>query len=58
MGLRDALNRNPAITTGATAGLIVVALIFIFWTTFGGERPTMPTNDGRLIEPTTQASLP
>jgi hypothetical protein len=37
MGVREALNRNPAITTGATAGLIVVALGFIIWTTFGGN---------------------
>lgn len=36
MGFREALNRNPAITTGATTGLIVVALGFILWTTFGG----------------------
>ena len=36
MAFRDAINRNPAITTGATAGLIVVALASIFWTTFGG----------------------
>jgi hypothetical protein len=35
MALRDAINRNPAITTGATAGLIVVALASIIWTTFG-----------------------
>ena len=29
MGIREKLNENPAITTGATIGIIVIALIFI-----------------------------
>lgn len=29
MGIRETLNQNPAITTGATIGIIVIALIFI-----------------------------
>ncbi len=31
MGIRETMNKNPAITTGVTAGIIVLALIFIFW---------------------------
>lgn len=30
MGIRETLNKNPGITTGATAAIIVIALIFIF----------------------------
>lgn len=33
MGIRETLNKNPGITTGATAGIIVLALIFILWQT-------------------------
>lgn len=52
MGWRDALNRNPAITTGATAGIIVVALAAIVWTTFDGNRST----PGTAPSPTTTRS--
>lgn len=31
MGLRETLNKNPAITTGATAAIIIIALIVIIW---------------------------
>ena len=51
MGIREALNQNPAITTGATAGLIVVALVFIFWTTFGGDRSAAPTAPQSVTQP-------
>ncbi len=30
MGIRETLNKNPAITTGGTAAIIVIALIVIF----------------------------
>lgn len=42
MGLRETLNRNPAITTGATIAVIVIALIAIFWQTFGGKGHSGP----------------
>jgi len=31
VGIREKLNQNPAITTGATISIIVIALIFIGW---------------------------
>ena len=37
MGIRESLNQNPAITTGVTAGIIVLALVFIIWQAFGGR---------------------
>ena len=36
MGIRETLNQNPAITTGGTAVIILVALGFILWQGFGG----------------------
>lgn len=35
MGIRESINQNPAITTGVTAGIIVLALAFIIWQAFG-----------------------
>ena len=43
MGLRETLNRNPAITTGATIAIIVVALIYISLQMFGSGRPPIST---------------
>jgi hypothetical protein len=43
VGIRETLNKNPGITTGATAGIIVLALAFIFWQLRGGGTPTMAT---------------
>lgn len=37
MGIRETLNQNPAIATGGTAGIIIIALIFILWQTIGGS---------------------
>jgi hypothetical protein len=37
VGIRETLNQNPGITTGATAGIIIIALGFIIWQTTGGE---------------------
>lgn len=31
MGIRETLNKNPGITTGATAGIIILAVGFILW---------------------------
>jgi hypothetical protein len=36
VGIRETLNQNPGITTGVTAGLIVVALGLIIWQSTGG----------------------
>jgi hypothetical protein len=36
VGIREKLNENPAITTGATIGIIVIALIFIGYQMFSG----------------------
>lgn len=46
MGLRETLNRNPAITTGATIAIIIVALIAILWQTMGGSGPGKPATQG------------
>src|SRR4051812_49710451 len=35
MGIRETLNQKPGITTGATAGIILVALGIIVWQLFG-----------------------
>jgi hypothetical protein len=42
MGIRETLNRNPAITTGATIAVIVIALIVIFKQIFGGSGTGKP----------------
>ena len=36
MGVRETLNKQPAITTGATIGIILLALIFIIYQVMGG----------------------
>ncbi len=43
MGIRETLNKNPAITTGATAGIILLAIGFIIWQIMGGGTPGMAT---------------
>lgn len=43
MGIRETLNQNPGITTGLTAGIILIALIFIGYQLFGGGGPPIPT---------------
>ncbi len=45
MGIRETLNKNPAITTGGTVGIILIALVFIVMQIFGGPgRPRIPTD--------------
>lgn len=44
MGIRETLNENPGITTGLTAGIIVIALGIIIWQTVASSsRPTSMT---------------
>jgi hypothetical protein len=43
MGIREKLNQNPRIAAGATAGVIVIALGFILYESFGGGGPSPPT---------------
>ena len=43
MGIRETLNKNPAITTGATAAIIVIAIGFIVWQLMGGSQPGIAT---------------
>jgi hypothetical protein len=31
VGIRESLNRNPAVVTGATVAIVVIVLILIFW---------------------------
>ena len=39
MGIRETLNKNPAITTAATAGIVLIAIIVIIWQLWGGSSP-------------------
>jgi hypothetical protein len=43
VGIRETLNQNPGITTGATAGIILLALIFIIWQITGSGGPSVAT---------------
>jgi hypothetical protein len=43
VGIRETLNQNPGITTGITAGIIVIALIIIGWQLTGAGGPDIPT---------------
>ena len=36
MGIRETINKNPAQTTAITAGIVLLAIIFIFWQACGG----------------------
>lgn len=58
MGIRDSLNQNPGITTGVTAAMIVLALAWIAWSTFGsawtgvdGPRLYYSSDDGKTFVP-------
>jgi hypothetical protein len=42
VGIRETLNQNPGITTGATIGIIVIAIGFIVWQLIP-SRPSIPT---------------
>ena len=37
MGIREALNRSPKLSKGVLAGIILLALIYLFWSRAGGE---------------------
>ena len=37
MGLRETINKNPTQTAAATAGIIILALVFIIWQACGGS---------------------
>jgi hypothetical protein len=39
LGIRETLNKNPAITTGVTAGIVVIAIVVIIWQLWGGSSP-------------------
>ena len=43
MGIRETLNKNPGITTGATAGIILLAVGFIIYQLSGGGTPSVAT---------------
>ena len=45
MGIRQKINENPAMTAAATAGIIVLAFIFIGWQACGGGGSTALLND-------------
>jgi hypothetical protein len=39
VGIRETLNKNPSITTGVTAGIVILAIGVIVWQLFGGSNP-------------------
>lgn len=41
MGIRETLNKNPAMTTGVTAGIIVLALVVIVWQVWPSRETTL-----------------
>lgn len=45
MGIRQTLNENPAMTTGVTAGILILAIVIIAWQAMGprGGTPPIPT---------------
>ncbi len=45
MGIRESLNQNPAITTGITIGIIVIALGFIVYQIVGGDGAGSPVTE-------------
>ncbi len=42
MGIREKMNDNPAITTGVTAAIIVIALVLIVMQFVGSDAPKIP----------------
>jgi hypothetical protein len=42
VGIRQTINEKPALSTGITAALIVLALGFIWWESFGSHRGSRP----------------
>ena len=44
MGLRESINQNPAVTTGATIGVILITLGVIIWNTFFADGSVPPVN--------------
>jgi hypothetical protein len=43
VGIRESLNKNPAITTGATIAVILAAVGFIVWEVMPPRPPRVPT---------------
>jgi hypothetical protein len=45
VGIREKLNEKPAITTGVTIGIIVIAFAFILYQVFGGDGSSVTIPD-------------
>lgn len=43
MGIRETLNKNPMITTGATIAIIILAILVIVWEILPARPPRAPT---------------
>jgi hypothetical protein len=48
LGIRETLNKNPAITTGATAAIVVIAIIVIIWQLWGGSGPVASSGASQM----------
>lgn len=49
MGIREKLNDNPAVTTGVTGAIVVIAVAFIIWQLIP-SRPRIPTKDYYTVD--------
>ena len=49
MGIRETLNENPRLTTGVTAGIIAVTLIWIIWSNLGGGGAATINDGGQVF---------
>lgn len=48
MGIRETLNKNPAITTAATAAIVVAAIGVIVWQLMGSSGPSVSSGTAKM----------
>ena len=66
MGLRETLNKNPIITTSVTGGIILICLIVVLYSAFGGGPSSVDavaqgyysTDDGKTFFPENLSNVP
>ena len=66
MGIRETINQHPKETTAATAGIVVLAILFIFWQACGGPsggsinttKAFYTTDDGKTFYVDSSSNIP